>query len=65
MILLLNKLCVANGKIVGRSSTVLGHTLGEDEEKILIYELTDGECTHPEYCYDMEPGGYCSWKRVA
>ena len=55
---------IAKGNIVERTPAVHGHTLEEDEEKVLICELTNGECTHPEYSYSLEEGGFSSWKRV-
>ena len=48
---------IAKGNIVERTPAVHGHTLEEDEEKVLIFELINGECTHPEYSNLFSGGG--------
>ena len=47
-----------------KTCAVHGHILKQNEEKVLIYELTNGECTHPVYKYPIEEGGCCSWNRM-
>ena len=55
---------IAKGTIVEKTPVVHGYPFTEDDEKVLISELTNEECTHPDNEYSLEEGGFCTWKRV-